>query len=120
MKDETVESMFDEIIETTIKSDGEVEVKLIEGSAEEMTNAIEELKAAWRNFKKIDALPNAALHSVHQIEWWRAVDWLGIADGRCREAFLGRQRDPESVKLYAKLRRLWVEGIGGPYYRPNA
>ena len=119
--DKLIESMFDEVIETSIKPDGEVEVKVLESSAEqEMAEAIEELQHAWKQFKETDNRPNAPHHPAHRIEWWRAVDALGVADGRAREAFLGRQRDPVSVRLYAKWREHWLTKIGGEYYRPNA
>lgn len=119
--DELIKSMFDEVAEVTVKPDGEVEVKVLEPSAEqEMAAAIENLQGAWKRFKVINREPNAPHHPAHRIEWWRAIDDLGIADGRAREAFLGGQHDPVSIRLYAKWREHWLTGIGGEYYRPNA
>ena len=87
---------------------------------QEMAEAIEELQYSWKRFKEMDKRPNAPHHPAHRIEWWRAVDALGIADGRCREAFCGRDRSPANIQLFAKWRDHWLTGIGGPYYEPNA
>jgi hypothetical protein len=45
-----------------------------------------------------------------EVEWWRRLDALGLADGSLKERFLGRDRSPASIRQYAKFRRKMVFG----------
>jgi hypothetical protein len=89
--------MFDEIVQTEIKADGTVEVSLVEDSAQEMENAVGEMKAAWRDFRDVNAENPAAYHTY---KWWKALMWLSCAENRLKEAFCGRDRSPCSIALY--------------------
>jgi hypothetical protein len=54
--DKLIESMFDEVIETSIKPNGEVEVKLVSPSAEEVESAVADFVRSWREFRILDPL----------------------------------------------------------------
>jgi hypothetical protein len=92
--DETVDSMFDEIVETKIAPDGAVEVNLVSPSPEEVENAASELSFSWRKFRDINS-PGAHLG----IEWWRAAENLMLANNRLKDLFCGRDRSPRSIRL---------------------
>lgn len=116
--------LFDEEIMTPIKAGGTAEQKrmLAEDGlqVEEMASAIADLKHAWQRFRKVDAEPNAALNRNHEVEWFHAVEALGLADSRAKQVFTGGRLDPASLRQYAKWRKHWIEGIGGAWYRPEA
>ena len=47
--------MFDELIRTTVKPDGEVEVELVQPDPKEMENAVADMVRSWRDFKDANA-----------------------------------------------------------------
>ena len=100
-KDET---LFDEIVRTEIKPDGTLEpsVKSDFAAAQEIENSMAEMQSAWADFKKAngDQYPIA----VWTYEWWRALMWLSCAENRLKEAFLGRDRSPASIRQYHRWR----------------
>jgi len=59
---------------------------------------------------EIDRRPGVATDPKLEVEWWRRLDALGLADGSLKERFLGRDRSPASVRQYAKFRRKMVLG----------
>jgi hypothetical protein len=93
--------MFDEIAEVHVSPDGTVEAKLVDDAAQEMENAVGEMKAAWRDFRDVNAEGPAAYHTY---KWWKAVMWLSCAENRLKEAFCGRDRSPRSVAMYHRWR----------------
>ena len=111
-KDET---LFDEIVRTEIKPDGTVEASLVENSAQEMEISVAEMQSAWADFKKAngDQYPTA----VWTYDWWKALMWLSCAENRLKEAFLGRDRTPASVKQYHRWR---LKMLDGQRYRADA
>ena len=54
---------------------------------------------------------------LRSIGWWRALGYLALAESRAKDCFLGRHRDPASVRQYAKFRSKMIEGKG---YRADA
>jgi hypothetical protein len=111
--------VFDEIIETHVKPDGEVEVKLVQPDPEEMVAAVADLNFAWRRFRDIvNVRMDAALDPGRAgINWWRALDALALADSRLKEAFICGDRSPASINQYAKFKR---KIISGERYRTDA
>lgn len=51
------------------------------------------------------------------ILWWRALEYLALADSRLKECFCGRDRSPASVRLYHRFR---LKMIDGRRYRTDA
>jgi hypothetical protein len=119
--DETVDSMFDEIAEVTVKPDGKVEARLVDDASQEMESAVAEFRQSWRRFREIDERPNAATDPNRHpgMEWWKRHEWLSISDNRLKEAFCGRDRSPRSIAQYHRF-RLNVIGIGGKSLRADA
>jgi hypothetical protein len=109
--------MFDEIVQTEIKPDGTVEVNLINDSAKEMENAAAEFQQSWRRFRKIDPAMATSCARIG-IEWWKAAEWLMIADNRMKDAFCGRDRSPQSIRLFHRWRLKLV--VDGKNYRTDA
>ena len=112
--DKIVETMFDEItkVETVNGKPRVTEEKTAaQIDAEEMEHAVEDFVRSWRRYREIERRSNdAALDPAHEIEWWRRVEALGLADARMKQAFLGCDRSPASIKQYAKFRRKMVTG----------
>lgn len=113
--------MFDEEIATLIKTDGTVEQKkwLAEDvlQAEEAEAAVADLIRSWRRFKEMDASVAATSGAQLGIEWWRAVEYLALADSRLRDVFCGPDRSPRSVAQYHRYR---LKLIDGKRYRTDA
>jgi hypothetical protein len=104
--DETVDSMFDEIIETRVAPDGTLEANLKPDDAQEMELAVAEMQAAWKDFHDINADGGIAAWGY---AWWKALMLLSCAENRLKEAFCGRHRDPASIKQFHRfrLRVIW-------------
>jgi hypothetical protein len=94
--DETVDSMFDEI---TVTPDGTVEVTM-----QEVKSATHDLICSWKQFKGIDATVAATSSAQLGIEWWRALQFLALADSRLKEAFIGGDRSRASQRLYHRYK----------------
>src|ERR1700676_5793027 len=108
---ERSESLFDELIETVFSPDGEVEVKTVEGDPKEMQEAAAELAQAWKRFRDFDTRhPGAALDPKHALQWWRLCEFLMLANNRTKDAFLGRDRSPRSVRQHSAFRRTLLLG----------
>ena len=109
------ETIFDEVKEVHVEmvngkprmTDEETIARM---EAQEMENACAELVHSWRRFKEIDDRPGAATDPKLEVEWWRRLDALGLADGSLKAQFLGRDRSPASIRHYAKFRRKMVLG----------
>jgi hypothetical protein len=113
--DKTVDSMFGEIVETKISSDGKLEVVALAPDAEqEKEDAVADMVKSWKDFK--DANGDYPI-AVWGYQWWRALMHLSLAEDRLKEAFLGRDRSPASVKQYHKWR---LKMIDGRRYRTDA
>lgn len=104
--DETVDSMFDEIIETHVAPDGTLEANLKPDDAQEMELAVVEMQKAWKDFRDINADGGIAAWGY---QWWKSLMWLSCAENRLKEAFCGRHRDPASINQYHRfrLRVIW-------------
>lgn len=115
---ERTQSLFDELVETTFKPDGEAEVKTVEGDAKEMEEAVADLVQSWRRFRDFDRRhADAALDREHGLHWWRLAEYLMLANNRMKDAFLGRDRSPRSVRQHDKFRR---KLLLGERYRTDA
>jgi hypothetical protein len=113
--------MFDQEITTLIKADGTPEQKkwLAEDAlqAEEAEAAVADLVRSWRRFKEMDASVAATSGAQLGIEWWRAVEYLALADSQLKEVFCGPDRSPRSIRQYHKYK---LKLIDGRRYRTDA
>lgn len=109
--------MFDEVISTKIAPDGEVEVELVSPSAEEVEAAVADFVKSARDFLEINDNPGAAITERLGIRWWKAAEWLMLADNRLKDCFCGRDRSPAAIRQYHKFR---LKMIDGRRYRTDA
>jgi hypothetical protein len=111
---ENDETMFDEIVRTEIKPDGMVEASLVDDTAQEMKDAVVDMQRSWKEFRELSDSPIAA----HNYNWWKALMYLSFAEDRLKEAFLGRDRSPASVKQFHRWRLRII--FGWPSLRADA
>jgi len=103
--------MFDEIIETSVKPDGEIEVKLVSPSPEEVENAVRDFVNSEREFRLLHSRPDGATDSGRPgILWWRAFELLAFADSRLRDIFCGPARSPSSLNQWHKYKLSLISG----------
>jgi hypothetical protein len=107
-----VDNMFDEIIRTEFKENGEVKVELVSPSAEEMEFAVADFVRSFKDFKRVNR-PDGFMSN----EWWRCLEWLALADSQMKDQFCGRDRSPQSIAAYHKYR---MKLSGGQSYRADA
>ncbi len=112
--DETVDSMFDEIVETRFAPNGTLEATLKPDAEHEMENAVADMVRSWREFK--DANGDYPI-AVWGYTWWKALMYLSFAEDRLKEAFCGRDRSPASIRQYHRWR---LKMIDGRRYRTDA
>jgi hypothetical protein len=110
-KDET---LFGEIVRTEVKPDGTVEVSLKPDAEREMEASVADIVKAWQDFKEANGEYPIA---VWGCAWWKALGYLALAEDHLKEAFLGRDRSPASVKQYHRWR---LKMLDGQRYRADA
>ena len=107
--------MFDEVKEVRVdmvngKPRVTDEQTVAEIDAQEMENAVADLVRSWRRFREIDASVAATSGAQLGIEWWRSLQHLALADSRMKEAFLGGDRSPRSIRLCHSYKLRLIEG----------
>ena len=100
--DKLIESMFDEVTETSVKPDEKVEVKLV--SPEQMEQAVADFVRSWREFWFLDPM------RYGDVVWWEALQYLAISDDRLKQCFLGSERSPASLRQYHRWRLHIADG----------
>ena len=110
----TEDSLFDEIIETRIAPEGTLEASLKPDAEQEMEDAVADMVRSWKDFK--DANGDYPI-AVWGYKWWKCLCYLALAEDRLKQAFLGRDRSPASVKQYHRWR---LKMINGRRYRTDA
>jgi hypothetical protein len=108
------DNLFDEIIETRIAPDGTLEAGLKPDAEQEMEDAVADIVRSWKEFK--DANGDHPI-AVWGYQWWRCLCYLALAEDRLKEAFLGRDRSPASVRQYHRWR---LKMLDGQRYRADA
>jgi hypothetical protein len=111
---ENDETLFDTIIETHVAPDGKLEASLKPDAAQEMEDAVAEIVRGWKDFK--DANGDYPI-AVWTYQWWKCLCYLALAEDHLKEAFLGRDRSPASMKQYHRWR---LKMIDGRRYRADA
>ena len=110
----TEDSLFDEIVETSIAREGTLEASLKTDAEQEMEDAVADIVRSWKDFK--DANRDYPI-AVWGYEWWKCLCYLALAEDHLKEAFCGRDRSPASMKQYHKWR---LKIIDGRRYRADA
>lgn len=110
--------MFDEIVSTKIE-DGKVavETEVLSPDPEEVEKAVADLTRSFSDFNAIMSRGVDPVDPVKSLGWWRATEYLMLANNRLKDIFCGRDRSPASVKAYARFRSKVLEG---KRYRPDA
>ena len=106
--EKVIESLFGGgLIKATSTPDGTVEVNLISPSPEEVENAASDLFLSWKDFRNLNVEGPCAIHDG---KWWKALQWLALADSRLKDLFCGRDRSPRSIAMYHRYRLTIVAG----------
>jgi hypothetical protein len=105
--DETVDSLFDEIIETRIAPDDALEASLKPDAEQEMENAVADMVRSWTEFKEVNGEYPIAVWGYN---WWRCLSYLALAEDRLKQAFCGRDRSPASIRQFHCWRLKMIEG----------
>ncbi len=111
--DELIATMFDEVKEVRMvngKPRVTDEQTVADMDAEEMKNSVADLLRSWRRFREIDASVAATSGAQLGIEWWRSLQYLALADSRVKEAFIGGDRSPRSIRLFHQYKLRLIEG----------
>jgi len=108
--DKLIESTFDEVVETTIKPDGEVEVKLISPSAEEVEEAQADFIQAEKQFREINANPDAVTDGRLNVRWWNCLEKVYKSEKRLGELFCGPDRSRRSIAQFEAYRERLIRG----------
>jgi hypothetical protein len=111
--DELIATMFDEVKEVPMvngKPRVTDEQTVADMDAVEMKNSVADLLRSWRRFREIDASVAATSGAQLGIEWWRSLQYLALADSRMKEAFIGGDRSPRSIRLYHQYKLRLIEG----------
>jgi hypothetical protein len=110
--DETVDSMFDEVVETTIKADGTAQVKrLVSDEETEFAEACDALVAAEKMWAKIDKRAKAQEGIPDNVgEWFDALEARYQADKRLWLLFIGKDRSVRSNRMYVEFSRALLSG----------
>ena len=119
--DAKVATLFDEITEVRMINgkpvvSEEQTTRDIE-TAKEMEDAIADLIHSFKAFTNIMERGVSPTDPVNSIAWWRCLEFLALAESRCKEAFILGDRRPVSIRQWAKFRSKMLEG---KRYRPDA
>lgn len=106
--DKVIESLFGGgMIKASATPDSTVEVNLISPSAEEVVDAASDLFLKWKDFRNLNVEGPCA---IHDDKWWKALQWLALADSKLKDMFVGRDRSPRSIRIYHRYRLTIVAG----------
>jgi len=109
--DGTVDSMFDEIVSTTVHPDGRVEtVSTADHYAEAMREACGMFLTAERRFQKLNRHPDRVTDPRTNVEWWDALEDVYEKEKALWRLFVGPQPSMEQNKLYARFREMLLKG----------
>lgn len=113
MKDESIEKLFEEPETVNGKrrvTDEETIAQMDAEAQAEMENAVADLVRSYKDFWTFldrNVNPTDPLRSMG---WWRALEYLALAESRLKEAFICGDRSPASIQQYAKFRSKMLEG----------
>jgi len=115
------DSMFDEIKAVKVEMvNGRPRVTdeqtIADMDAEEMKAAVSDFVQSARKFRELNS--HAATHAPYASlgnAWWKALEFLALADSRLKEAFCGRDRSPDSIRLFHEYRVRLLVLVPVPY-----
>jgi hypothetical protein len=68
---------------------------------------VADMVKAWQDFKNASAdYPKGAW----SYNWWKALVYLALSEDHLKEAFLGRDRSPASIRQYHRWRLSLCDG----------
>ena len=119
--DAKVATLFDEITEVKMVNgkpmvSDEQTIRDME-AAKEMESAIAEIVRSFREFNDVMSRGVDPVDPVKSVGWWRATEYLMLANNGLKEAFICGDRSPASIQQYNKFRSKMLEG---KRYRPDA
>jgi hypothetical protein len=85
--------------------------------AQEMENACLDLARSFRDFNEIMSRGVNPTDPLGSLGWWRALEYLALAESRLKEAFIRGDRSPASIRQYARFRS---KLLLGERYRTDA
>lgn len=114
--DAKVATLFDEITTTRVeivngkpRVTDEQTIRDMEAQAE-MEAAIADLIRSFKDFAAIMERGVDPTDPLRSKGWWRALEYLALAENRLKEAFICGDRSPASVRQYAKFRSKMLRG----------
>lgn len=114
--DAKVATLFDEITTTKVemvhgkpRATDEQTIRDMEAQ-KEMEDALADLVRSFKDFTAIMERGVEPIDPVKSVGWWRALEWLALAESRLKEAFVCGDRSPASIRQYAKFRSKMLEG----------
>lgn len=118
--DAKIATLFDEITEVKMVNgkptvSDEQTIRDME-AAKEMEDAIADLVRSFKDFTDIMTRGVNPTDPVSSIAWWRCLQFLALADSRCKEAFICGDRSPASMSQYARFKSKTLED---KRYRPD-
>jgi len=119
--DAEIATMFDEV-QTVEMVNGKPRISdeqtLREMDEKEMENAVADFVRSAREFLQLNTRPDLATDSQRPgILWWRALQWLALADSHLKDCFCGQDRSPQSIQRF----HCWkLKMIDGTRYRTDA
>src|SRR5271155_1003467 len=97
-----LETMFGGgLIKATATPDDTDEVNLVSPSPEEVLDAASDLFLKWKDFRNLNVEGPCA---IHDDKWWKALQWLALADSKLKDMFVGSDRSPRSIRIYHRYR----------------
>src|SRR5215467_9890704 len=102
--------IFDEAVSATVKPHGEVEVKLVGSSAEEMEEAQADFIQSEKRFREINANPDAVTDARLNIRWWNCLEKLYESEKELVRLFCGPDRSLRSIAQYNAYRERLIRG----------
>jgi len=100
--DKVLETLFGGgLIKATSTPDGTVDTNLVSPSPEEVLDAASDLFLKWKDFRNLNVEGPCA---IHDDKWWKALQWLALADSKLKNLFVGRDRSPRSIAMYHRYR----------------
>jgi len=106
--DKVLETLFGGgLIKGTSTPDGTVDINLVSPSPEEVLDAASDLFLKWKDFRNLNVEGPCA---IHDDKWWKALQWLALADSKLKNLFVGGDRSPRSIAIYHRYRLTIVAG----------
>ena len=102
--------MLDEIVSTTVREDGIAQVETMYDQSELLERACQIFLTREREFQRLSARPDVVSDPKVNCAWWDSLERVYEAEKTVWKLFVGPQPTMADNRLYAKFRRLLLEG----------